>query len=272
MIARRFNLLPLGKTSCMSPESRISFHAISDVGMKRTHNEDAFHISADRSYGVLADGMGGRHHGEVAAHMTVDMLRERFESYFPASIEALRRVDQHHCADMVVCYLDEWIREVNRAVWNKGQADEKFRDMGTTLVTIYALPSLAVIAHIGDSRVYHLSEDEFVQVTDDHSFVNSQVANGMMTAEEAQTSTQRNIITRAIGTSKAVKPEIKTIHWQPGDRLLLCSDGLTDMVSDDVIREILLSDKPSDDILTTLVGEANANGGRDNITIVLAVY
>lgn len=253
-------------------ETPVRFYGITDVGKKRDHNEDAYYYSESDHYGILADGMGGRHFGEVAAGMTVQVIREKFETFFPRSVRQIRYSDQTHCTDMVVCLLDDWIRDANFAVWSKGQREERFREMGTTLAMVYALPNIAVVAHIGDSRVYHLHEDRLEQVTDDHSFVNSQVATGAMTKEEAQVSTQKNIITRAIGTSRHVKPEFKTRHMALGDRLLICSDGLTDMVEDEVIQDMLATGDKPQKILESLVNEANANGGRDNITILLVDY
>lgn len=256
----------------MEAETPVRFYGITDVGKKRDHNEDAYYYSESDCYAILADGMGGRHFGEVAAGMTVQVIREKFETFFPRSVRQLRKVDQTRCTDMVVCLLDDWIRDANFEVWNKGQREERFREMGTTLAMIYALPNGVVIAHIGDSRVYHLHGSEMDQITSDHSFVNSQVATGAMTKEEAQVSAQKNIITRAIGTSRHVKPEFKICRAEPGDRFLLCSDGLTDMVEDEVIRDILSSESRPQEILETLVTEANVNGGRDNITILLVDY
>ncbi|MCA9321383.1 MAG: Stp1/IreP family PP2C-type Ser/Thr phosphatase [Planctomycetes bacterium] len=253
-------------------EKPIRFYGVSDVGKRRDHNEDAFFFSESEHYAILADGMGGRHYGEVAANMTVDVVKEKFASFFPPSIKDLRKTEQTHCADMVICLLDEWIRAANLAVWSKGQREEQFREMGTTVVAVYALPNMAVVAHIGDSRVYHLTGGSFRQITDDHSFVNSQVQSGVMTAEEAQASAQKNIITRAIGTAKHVKPEFKTPRLASGDKLLLCSDGLSDMVVDEVIGDIVASGDPPQRILENLVSEANANGGRDNITVLLVDY
>lgn len=253
-------------------EPVIRFAGITDVGRRRNHNEDAYFFSDSDHYCMIADGMGGRMYGEVAANMTVDLLREKFETFFPRSMNGIRTTEQNHVADMVVTLLDEWIRDVNFAVWKKGQSDDKYREMGTTLVFAYTLPKMAVVAHVGDSRIYHLAGETLTQVTSDHSLVNSQVADGLMTEEEAQASTQKNIITRAIGTGKNVKPEFESVHLKRTDRLLLCSDGLTDMVEDEVIRDILLDDVSPDDALAALVNEANQNGGRDNITIVLVDY
>lgn len=248
------------------------FWGITDVGKKRDHNEDAFHISEKGHYCILADGMGGRNYGEVAAQMTVDLLRRRFDSFLPTSADYLRSVDQTNCADMLRVIVDDWVREINFEVWHKGQTDERYREMGTTLVLLYALPSLALVCHIGDSRVYHIHGDHMVQVTADHSLVNTHVQNGMMTREEAQQSAQKNIITRAIGTAKTVKPEFDLVHTRPGDRLLLCSDGLTDMVPEATIKGMVLSGRPESEILKDLVEHANAAGGRDNITAILVEY
>ncbi|MEE9391825.1 MAG: Stp1/IreP family PP2C-type Ser/Thr phosphatase [Planctomycetota bacterium] len=249
-------------------EQPVRYYGITDVGRKRDHNEDAFYISAVGNFGILADGMGGRHFGEVAAKMTVDIIRQKFETFFPPSYAKLRITDQTHCGDMVINLLDEWVRDANFQVWKKGQEDEKYREMGTTVVAAYTMPSYVVLAHVGDSRAYHIQGDEMTQVTVDHSLVNSQVESGMLTEEEAALSNQRNIITRAVGTSKIVKPEINTCHTKRGDRIVICSDGLSDMVADEVILELGRSADPQDAI-QSLVNEANANGGKDNITIVL---
>ncbi len=253
-------------------ETTIQIQGLTDVGKRREHNEDRFYVSEIHNYAILADGMGGRHFGEVAAQMSVDSLRDRFENYFPDAITGSRQADQIHCADMVTCLLDDWIRFANFEVWNRGQKEEKYSEMGTTLAMVYTLPSMAVVAHVGDSRVYHVRDGHLVQVTSDHSFVNSQIATGAMTAEEAQTSNQKNIITRAIGTHKQVKPDFKTIKMLAGDRLLLCSDGLSDMVEEEAIAEIAGRDEKGKHILQALVEEANHNGGRDNITVVLVEY
>ncbi len=253
-------------------EKPIRFFGLSDVGRRRDHNEDAYFLSEAGRFGILADGMGGRHYGEVAANMTVDSIREQFDTFFPPSVDEIRRTDQSRCADMVTCLLDEWIRHANALVWKKGQNDERYKEMGTTLVLAYALPSLAVVAYIGDSRAYLFHDGNLELVTHDHSFVNSQVASGAMTAEEAQESKQKNIITRAIGTGLHVKPEFRYPHIVAGDRLLLCSDGLTDMVPDEGIQEIFERGLPSEETCRTLVDAANEAGGKDNITVLIIEY
>ncbi len=253
-------------------ESIIRIQGLTDVGKRRDHNEDRFYVSEIHNYAVLADGMGGRHYGEVAAQMSVDIIRDRFENFFPDSIAGMRNSDQAHCADMIICLLDEWIRDANYQVWHRGQVEEKYREMGTTLAMVYTLPSTVVIGHVGDSRVYHVRDGKLTLATVDHSFVNSQVATGAMTEEEALTSNQKNIITRAIGTHKQVKPDFQVLKMARGDRLVICSDGLSDMVEDEAIAEIAGRDEKGKHILGALVEEANHNGGRDNITVVLVEY
>ena len=252
-------------------EQIVRYYGITDGGKKRDHNEDAFYVSEVGHFGILADGMGGRHFGEVAAKMTVDIVRQKFETFFPPSYSKLRATDQAHCADMVINLLDEWIRDANFQVWKKGQDDEKYREMGTTVVAAYTMPTLAVLAHVGDSRAYHIRGDEMTQLTVDHSLVNSQVESGMLTEEEAAQSNQRNIITRAVGTSKNVKPEITTCHTKRGDRIIICSDGLSDMVTDEVILELGRVEEP-EEALQAMVNEANNNGGKDNITVVMIEF
>lgn len=202
--------------------------------------------------------------------MAVELLKEKFESFFHPGIRKMSKSDQARSADVIITTLDEWIRDVNRVIWSKGQADDKYREMGTTLAMVYALPNVAIIAHVGDSRAYLIRGETISQITTDHSLVNSQVETGLITKEEAATSNQKNIITRAIGTTRSVKPEFDILHMQRNDRLVLCSDGLTDMVEDEVIRQIITENDDSEAALKRLINEANNNGGRDNITILLA--
>jgi protein phosphatase len=242
---------------------------LSDVGKKRGDNEDRFHVSEERQYAILADGMGGRLYGEVASETAVRELGRHIEQDMPFS---LRRLDRGEQGVMTVNLLDEWVRDVNRVVYQMGLEDERYREMGTTIVCLLGLAGQVVLAHIGDSRCYRFSRGALSQLTEDHSFVNSQVKQGMLTEEEARESNQRNIITRAIGTADKVKPDIKVHVATVGDRFLMCSDGLTDMVSDEGIAEILGKDVPLAKVARLLVDAANEGGGKDNITVILAEY
>lgn len=247
----------------------LRFCGLTDVGRKRSDNEDRFHISNDRQYAVLADGMGGRLYGEVASEMAVKGLARHIEEDLPTSIGRLDRAEQ---SAMATNMLDDWIREVNSLVFQKGQNDERYREMGTTLVCLLGLDKQVVLAHVGDSRCYQWSSrsGQMRQLTEDHSFVNSQLKQGVITEEEARESAQRNIITRAVGTAAKVKPDIRAFATHPGDRFLLCSDGLTDMIDDEGIAGILGEGLDLEATVKKLVDQANAAGGRDNITVIIA--
>ena len=246
----------------------LRFCGLTDVGKKRSDNEDRFQVSEENQYTILADGMGGRLYGEVASEMAVEGLARHIEHDLPASIHRLDRGEQ---GLMGTNLLDEWIRAVNGQIHSKGQEDERYREMGTTLICLLGFDGQAILAHVGDSRCYRWRRrGGLSQLTEDHSFVNTQLKQGVITEEEAKESAQRNIITRAVGTAEKVKADIGVFPVGKGDRFLLCSDGLTDMVDDDVIAEVL---GRGDDIQTTvrmLVDAANAAGGRDNTTVVLA--
>jgi len=240
---------------------------LTDVGRKRSDNEDRFVVSQDSQYAILADGMGGRLFGEVASEMAVQGLSHYIEQDLPRSLGRLDRFDQ---GSMVTNLLDEWVRRVNRDVYDKGQADERYREMGTTLVTLLGLDGQVVLAHVGDSRCYRWRRrGGMTQLTEDHSFVNTQLKQGVITEEEARESSQRNIITRAIGTADRVKPEIHVFPASSGDRYLLCSDGLTDMVDDEAIGQALSGGDDLETIAKVLVDMANESGGKDNITVIL---
>lgn len=245
----------------------MTFFGLTDVGRKRSENEDRFKISEERQYCVLADGMGGRLYGEVASSMAVDMLSAHIEHDLPPSI---RRLDRHEQVAMLVNLMDDWIREVNLAIHRKGQEDDRYQDMGTTLVCLFGMEHQVVLAHVGDSRCYSFADGVLAQVTEDHSFVNSQVKSGVITEEEAKESKQRNIITRAVGTAAKVKPEFKVVETHKGHRFLMCSDGLHDMVPDAGVAEIMSRGRSLPETAKALVDAANAAGGKDNITVILA--
>ncbi|HYC77818.1 MAG TPA: PP2C family serine/threonine-protein phosphatase, partial [Planctomycetota bacterium] len=213
-----------------------------------------------------ADGMGGRLYGEVASEMAVEILARHIRDDFPESYRRLSPADQ---AIVVVNLLDEWIRDVNARIWKKGREDERYREMGTTLVALVQVGKTAVLAHVGDSRCYRSRNGRLEQLTEDHSLVNSQVKEGRLTAEEARESAQKNIITRAVGTANAVKADVKVLPLEPGDRFLMCSDGLSDMLVDDRLAGVLGGPMSLEQMARTLVKEANDAGGRDNITAVI---
>lgn len=245
----------------------LRFCGITDVGQKRQDNEDRYVVNDARQYAILADGMGGRLYGEVASSMAVEYLARLIENERPKHLERVERSEQ---GAMLTNLMDEWIRMVNSVIWRKGQEDEKYREMGTTLVALVGFGNQVLLAHVGDSRAYSFFEGRIRQITEDHSFVNSQLKQGVITEQQARESNQRNIITRALGTADRVKPDIAVHAIRAGERLLLCSDGLSDMVDDESMAELMNGDGDLRDAARRLVDAANAAGGRDNITVILA--
>jgi len=241
-----------------------------DVGRKRELNEDSFYHSEKDSFCVLADGMGGRDYGEVASSLAVSSFNTYVRKYFPESFRGRPRGTDGMMDDLLRGLFDGWVREVNSAVYNFGLVDARYREMGTTLAFLYHQEDFVVLVHVGDSRIYLRHEGKTELVTEDHSFINSQLKAKLITPEEARLSSHKNIITRAIGTRQTVKPEIQVRDARPGDVYLLCSDGLSDLVSSDDMNQAL--DRNGTDLqraVDELVDLANERGGKDNITVVL---
>lgn len=238
-----------------------------DQGRKRDNNEDRFGVLVEDGVAILADGMGGRLHGEVASTMAVDLLSEAVRSAWPASIVRLPEKERHLVA---MDWVDARVRDVNRTVYAMATASERYKGMGTTLLMLMEVGSSLVRCHVGDSRIYRLRAGTLTQITRDHSWVQAQLDQGAMTEEEAARSAHQNVITRAIGSGRDVKPEVALEAPAEGDSYVLCSDGLTDMVSDADITKLLLAGGSPDDRAHRLVEAANAAGGRDNITVVIA--
>jgi len=223
--------------------------AATDVGRVREGNEDAFVVDDRLRLFAVADGMGGHRAGEVASATAVEALR--------ASVAAGSPVD-------------EAIRAANAAVLEKSDADTDLAGMGTTMTAVVSPgDGDAVIGHVGDSRAYLLHEGELSQLTDDHSLVEELVREGRLTSEQAEVHPQRSIITRALGIESDVDVDRYTVPAVVGDRVLLCSDGLTTMVRADDIASILRREPHPGHAAEQLVDAANEAGGEDNITVVV---
>ena len=220
-----------------------------DVGRGRPENEDNFLVDPEHGLYAVADGMGGPRAGEVASAVALETLKEAYLGG--------RR-------------LDEAVAAANAAVFSKGADDASLRGMGTTLTAI-ALQgeSTAVLGHVGDSRAYLMRAGSVTQVTDDHSLVEQLVREGRLTPEQAQNHPQRAIITRALGVDSEVQVDTYRVELEAGDRLLICSDGLTNMLSDDTIAQTLRRHLDPQQAADTLVDMANQAGGDDNITVVV---
>jgi PPM family protein phosphatase len=224
--------------------------SLTDVGRQRQGNEDSYLEQAPLF--AVADGMGGARAGEVASKVAVEKLGSSND--FSGSPE------QH---------LAEVTKEANREIYRMAQDDSALAGMGTTLTAALVTGREVAIGHVGDSRVYRFRDGELERLTQDHSLVEEFVRQGKLTPEEAENHPQRSIITRALGPEPEVEVETYTFAARDGDVYLLCSDGLTGMVPEQRIAEILGEAKSLDEAAHRLVKEANENGGKDNITVLL---
>jgi len=239
-----------------------------DPGMVRSHNEDSVASIAEKGLVVLADGMGGYNAGEVASGMATTVLttelRQLLEEHAP------HEVDPQTGSKAAQKMLHEQVAKANTSIYQAAQSQPQYAGMGTTLVVALFYDNKMMVGHIGDSRLYRMREDEFSQVTKDHSLLQEQIDAGMLTKEQAKHSSNKNLVTRALGIDPAVDLEVHEYDTRPGDIYLLCSDGLSDMVSDDDIGMALQALGANLELAAQqLVQMANDNGGRDNISVIL---
>jgi PPM family protein phosphatase len=231
---------------------RVSRHSErSDTGRQRQANEDSYLARAPLF--VVADGMGGAQAGEVASMAAVQAFEEGLPDGSPEEV------------------IEDSIGRANRTIHERAQADPDLSGMGTTITTasVNAEAEEVVIGHVGDSRAYRLRDGILQRLTRDHSLVEEMRRRGQITEEQAEDHPQRSIITRALGPEPEVQVDVQTVPSKPGDTFLLCSDGLTTMIDDERITEIITGATGLDAATKTLVDEANRAGGRDNITVVL---
>jgi protein phosphatase len=227
-----------------------SYARASDTGRKRRHNEDSYVVAPPLF--AVADGMGGAQAGEVASKLAAAAL----EDTDPGTISGPEKVTQ-------------LIQEANRRVYERANADPSTSGMGTTMTVALVEGDAVTIGHVGDSRAYLVRNHELEQLTEDHSLVNELLKSGKLSRAEAEVHPQRSVITRAVGTDPDVDVDAFVITVDIGDVFLLCSDGLTDMVADDDILQIVeKSPEDLDRVTKSLVAAANRGGGEDNITVV----
>ena len=253
----------------MSLRGKINIAETTDVGKVRDHNEDAIGSDVDIGLMVLADGMGGYNAGEVASGIAVQTITEL------ASEGAMReeRNDVDPTSGMMrqTIVLRDAIARANKIIFQTAQSQTHCEGMGTTLVAAMFYDNRVSIAHVGDSRAYRLRGGEFEQLTMDHSLLQELVDRGFYSEEEAQRSTNRNYVTRALGVEPSVDVEIQEFEVLPDDVYLLCSDGLPDMVEDEDIHLTIKTFNASLDVVgQQLVQLTNDHGGRDNVSIMLA--
>ena len=239
-----------------------------DPGMVRGHNEDAVFANPNQGLVILADGMGGYNAGEVASGMATMLLSTELETAFAARTpheidKATGQLYAHRC-------ILEKMAVTNVAIFNTAESQPQYAGMGTTLVMALFFDNQVTVAHIGDSRLYRLRGDSFCAVTRDHSLLQEQIDSGMISAEEARFSQNKNLVTRALGVDAEVETDIHDYPVQSGDIYLLCSDGLNDMVEDEEIQLTLQMLAANLELAATqLIQMANDNGGRDNVSVIL---
>jgi protein phosphatase len=234
-----------------------------DPGLARENNEDSVTIDEPTRLGILADGMGGYNAGEIASGMATAFIKSELGRW-------LSQAGRHANSKEVRRAMEICVDNANRSIFNAANSNPQYSGMGTTLVLGVFQDSRLMLGHIGDSRCYRLRDGEFVQITKDHSLLQEQMDAGLITPEQAATSTNKNLVTRALGVEDAVLLEVNEHRVEPGDVYLMCSDGLSDMVDNDNIAQLLATDAPLEQKVVQLIDAANANGGRDNISVLLA--
>lgn len=234
----------------------------SDIGLIRTNNEDSWLVDHSHNIFILCDGMGGHLAGEIASQEAVaafaslvrkQQVADDRKSTLKKKLEQLRAV----------------IQGVNASVYDLGKSDRELRGMGTTLCCVYFHRSTMIVGHVGDSRVYLLREGELSLLTQDHSLMLEMLELGELHRRDVRDCAYKNIITRAIGVSPLVEPALQTVEMADGDRILLCSDGLSDMLSSSEIEAIINKNSTEQRAVDQLLFSANKKGGNDNITAIL---
>ncbi len=253
----------------MSLHGKIDFAEMTDTGRVRDHNEDAIGTDPEIGLLVLADGMGGYNAGEVASGIAVQIVSEL--AIEGAARENRDEIDPHSGLMRQSIVLRDAVYRANKIIFQTAQSQTHCEGMGTTIVACMFYDNKVSIAHVGDSRAYRLRSGAFEQLTLDHSLLQELVDRGFYSAEEAQRSTNRNYVTRALGVEPTVEVEVHEYEVLPDDIYLLCSDGLPDMVEDEDIHLTISTFNASLDIVgKQLIELANDNGGRDNVSVQLA--
>jgi serine/threonine protein phosphatase PrpC len=253
----------------MSLKGRLRFVGLTDTGKVREHNEDTIAFDADIGLLVLADGMGGYNAGEVASGIAVktivNLVREQVE------LQDLNVQDRESGLSRPTIILRDAIHRANKIIYQTARTQPQCEGMGTTVVAALFFDNRITIAHVGDSRMYRQRSDKLEQVTMDHSLLQELVDRGFYSAEEAQRAANKNYVTRALGVEPNVDVEIQESAVQKGDAYILCSDGLSDMVEDEDIHLTINTFSDNlDTVAKQLIQLANDNGGRDNVSVVMA--
>lgn len=251
---------------------KVRYAASTHPGMKRGHNEDNYFLLAEENLYVVADGMGGHACGEVASQVAVESLAN---FYIDTSRD--EEITWPYKEDRALAYdenrLVTGIKLANRRVFETAQSDARYRGMGTTIVGFSVGSEGAYVGHVGDSRGYVIAEESIDQVTEDHSLLNDYLKVHQLSPEEIENFPHKNVIVRALGMKDAVTVDVRRVEPRSGEIFLLCSDGLSGMITDEEILHCVNEQRPDlEKSCQALIAGANANGGIDNITVVLVEF
>ncbi|MFD0697162.1 Stp1/IreP family PP2C-type Ser/Thr phosphatase [Paenibacillus sp. GCM10027628] len=235
-----------------------------DIGKVRLVNEDRAAIHQELnglSLAIVADGMGGHQAGDIASQMAIEFIEAQLQTiHWGMPVEECKQALKHA------------IEMANEKIYEFASQKENYHGMGTTVVAIVVSQELLIIGHIGDSRAYKINNEAITQLTEDHSLVYELVKNGQITPEEADHHPRRNWITRALGTEPGVEVDLYEYAWRPGDKILICSDGLSGLVESSDIWHIVKSNKNLEEAADLLIRRALDAGGDDNVTVVLLAH
>lgn len=238
------------------------YAALTDTGRMRENNEDSVSVDPATGLVVLADGMGGYNAGEVASGMATTFITTELGQWLSQAGEQALSRDVKRA--MEIC-----VENANTSIFTSAESNAHYSGMGTTLVVGAFIGSRLILGHIGDSRCYRWRYNTLVPITRDHSLLQEQLDAGLITPEQAAVSPNRNLVTRALGVEASVELEVNEFRVEPGDVYLMCSDGLTDMVSDTTIAAEFSRSEDLVTLASNLITIANAAGGRDNISVLL---
>ncbi len=234
---------------------------LTDRGQIRSHNEDAGGIFLNENgqlLAIIADGMGGHQAGDVASKLAISKVETEWQESTLLNTP-----------DEVGKWLQRTLDIVNEYIYQYAQKQADCQGMGTTIVVAICTNNFVTIGHIGDSRCYMYNNFGFKQVTEDHSLVNELVRYGEISMDDAELHPRKNVLLKALGTEKKVQPDVQTMEWDPGDQLLLCSDGLTNKLADNELVAFLAENSGLEKIGAEMIALANRRGGEDNISVAL---
>jgi protein phosphatase len=250
----------------------VKYAGITDVGMRRDHNEDSFRINPETNLLIVCDGMGGHAAGEVASRIAVETV-DGFIQATHNDEDITWPFEYDEALSLNANRMRTAVRLANQNVIANIHDRKEYKGMGTTIVGAVLDGPHASIGHVGDSRIYILRDGELRQLTRDHSWIDEQLKQGILTPEEARKHPLRNVITRALGSKEEVQVDVDDLQLSDGDTVVMCSDGLTGMLEDHEIKQII--EENHEDLeaaCKALIDSANARGGDDNITVILARY